>query len=272
MGLSENLKKYDAHSSVSKEFRVYTTQGAILSMVTLALIVYLVVVEAYFNFQITLTDRVHVNATSPRGLEMEFDISLPKVSCSHVFIDASDPTGQSQSLHLDTKHHVWKHRYKINPGTNRPMLIGSKEKLELGSTMLSEETLEEKIYKVVSKSQDSADSEDPDSCGSCYGAGEEGECCNTCDDVRRAYKRKGWVLRDTQEIKQCKKEGIVSKREDADEGCNVHGVVALSSGGGTFENGEGSDVEASMMRKAFLMEISVQETSISVQETPLAMI
>eukprot|EP00520_Triparma_pacifica_P002546 CAMPEP_0118655306 /NCGR_PEP_ID=MMETSP0785-20121206/12853_1 /TAXON_ID=91992 /ORGANISM="Bolidomonas pacifica, Strain CCMP 1866" /LENGTH=101 /DNA_ID=CAMNT_0006548025 /DNA_START=263 /DNA_END=563 /DNA_ORIENTATION=+ len=26
-------------------------------------------------------------------------------------------------------------------------------------------------------------------CGDCYGAGEVGECCDTCDDVRRAYRR-----------------------------------------------------------------------------------
>jgi hypothetical protein len=34
MGISDNLRKMDAHSSVSSEFRVYTMQGAILSVVT----------------------------------------------------------------------------------------------------------------------------------------------------------------------------------------------------------------------------------------------
>ncbi|CAN0440544.1 unnamed protein product, partial [Ectocarpus sp. 13 AM-2016] len=28
----------------------------------------------------------------------------------------------------------------------------------------------------------------------CYGAGAEGECCRTCEDVRKAYRRKGWRL------------------------------------------------------------------------------
>lgn len=28
----------------------------------------------------------------------------------------------------------------------------------------------------------------------CYGAGFEGECCRTCEDVRTAYRRKGWRL------------------------------------------------------------------------------
>ena len=34
-GFQEKLQKFDSHSSVSKEFRVYTIQGAVLSVVTL---------------------------------------------------------------------------------------------------------------------------------------------------------------------------------------------------------------------------------------------
>ena len=35
MSFAESLKKYDSHSTVSKEFRVYTIQGAVLSVVTI---------------------------------------------------------------------------------------------------------------------------------------------------------------------------------------------------------------------------------------------
>lgn len=34
MGFQENLRQFDTQSSVSKEFRVYTVQGAALSVVT----------------------------------------------------------------------------------------------------------------------------------------------------------------------------------------------------------------------------------------------
>ena len=30
-------------------------------------------------------------------------------------------------------------------------------------------------------------------CGSCYGAGAEEECCNTCDEVRLRRSRLSWV-------------------------------------------------------------------------------
>ena len=66
-------------------------------------------------------------------------------------------------------------------------------------------------------------------CGSCYGAGQEGECCDTCDDVKRAYTLKGWHVQNQDSIEQCKKEKNTQEAED--EGCNVHGLVALDSGG-----------------------------------------
>ena len=38
-------------------------------------------------------------------------------------------------------------------------------------------------------------------CGSCYGA--ESGCCNTCEDVRAAYKEKNWSFNEAS-ITQCK--------------------------------------------------------------------
>jgi endoplasmic reticulum-Golgi intermediate compartment protein 3 len=236
MTLSDRLKSLDAHSSVSKEFRVYTAQGAVLSVVTLVLVVYLVTTELFFNFQLTLEESVHVNATSPRGIEMEFDITLPRVPCSFIQVDASDPAGQSQSLHLDTAHHLWKHRVKVDDQNwDRVTLIGAKAKLELGSTMLNDGHLQERLLTEVQEASEA----DEEECGSCYGAGEEDECCNTCEDVKRAYKRKGWLLTDYSEIKVCKeyKQGY----EEEDEGCNVHGVIALDSGGGNLHLAPGKD-------------------------------
>ena len=48
-------------------------------------------------------------------------------------------------------------------------------------------------------------------CGDCYGAGDEGECCDTCDDVKRAYRRKGWGLSNNDDVSQCTKERSKSK-------------------------------------------------------------
>jgi Endoplasmic Reticulum-Golgi Intermediate Compartment (ERGIC) len=92
---TNKIKKCDAHSSVANEFRVYTLHGAILSVTTVALILYLATSEVSYNFQTILHERVHVNATNTRGLEMEFDISIT-VPCGQLQIDANDHHGQSQ--------------------------------------------------------------------------------------------------------------------------------------------------------------------------------
>ncbi|KAL7570901.1 hypothetical protein ACA910_018958 [Epithemia clementina (nom. ined.)] len=245
----DRLRGWDAHSTVESEFRVYTVQGALFSVVTVLLILYLVVTEFWFNFQVVTTERVHVNATSASGLELEFDLSFYDVPCAHLSIDANDPTGQVQSLHLDRTHHVWKHRVRFpKSGANagQRILMGSKMKLEFGSTLKSMDDLKEELPQLFTTSNGTQEEglpstvkegndeqeEDPD-CGSCYGAAtEENECCNSCDDIERAYKRKGWILRDYTSIPLCAHKALL--KMERDEGCNVHGIVALDTGGGNL--------------------------------------
>lgn len=247
MAFQETLKKMDGHSSVSKEFRVHTLHGAVLSVVTVFMILYLTYTEYRFNFQTQVIEKVHVNETSPTGLEMDFDISFPSVPCAILSIDANDPTGQRQSLHLDKKHHIWKHR--LNKDGH---LIGKRSKLEMGSSLLDEEVL---LEKLKSDMQPEAEDDDftledikmiPEECGSCYGAGDEDECCNTCDDVKRAYTRKGWTLTDKTQIEQCQNQA--SAKDEEGEGCNVHGRIALSTGGGNLHlaPNRGLDTEKQM--------------------------
>lgn len=95
-------------------------------------------------------------------------------------------------------------------------------------------------------------------CGSCYG-GQPGEsgCCNTCEEVRESYVRRGWSFSDPDGIEQvslfiylffdwiasailisiwqsvliskCVQEHWSDKiKEQSKEGCNVHGHVKVN--------------------------------------------
>uniref|UniRef100_A0A7R9ZUX1 Endoplasmic reticulum vesicle transporter C-terminal domain-containing protein n=1 Tax=Pyrodinium bahamense TaxID=73915 RepID=A0A7R9ZUX1_9DINO len=44
-------------------------------------------------------------------------------------------------------------------------------------------------------------------CGNCYGARPDGECCNSCSDVLYAYRLKRWALPRIEDIEQCKNDG-----------------------------------------------------------------
>lgn len=231
MGIGDSLKRLDGHSTISKEFRVHTVQGAVLSTITLVLIAYLTFTEFRFNFREELVERVHANATTERGLEMEFDITLHSVPCAILSIDANDPAGQRQSLHLDKVHHVYKHRISKDG-----RFLGRKSRLELGSSLLSEQHLLDSLHNRTDDDDQVVSLEDihlmEEECGSCYGAGGEDACCNTCDDVKREYELEGWILPSLSEIKQCQNQ--TTAKEEEGEGCNVHGIVALSTGGGNL--------------------------------------
>lgn len=151
---------------------------------------------------------------------------------------------QQQSLHLDGKHRVWKHR--IDQSGN---LIGRRSKFEKGMAMTDEEHVKDyakvKSMAFVKDRNNKLVENDADdevtNCGSCYGAGSEDECCNTCDDVKRAYQRKGWTFAPNLDVVQC--HSSPNSNELKGEGCNVHGLVALSTGGGNLHITPGHELE-----------------------------
>jgi len=55
------------------------------------------------------------------------------------------------------------------------------------------------------------------------------------------YQRKGWFFKANTDISQCHQ--VVSSDDEKGEGCNVHGIVALSSGGGNLHLAPGRGLE-----------------------------
>lgn len=54
-------------------------------------------------------------------------------------------------------------------------------------------------------------------------------CCNSCDDVREAYRRRGWAFKNPDTIEQCKREGFSQKmQEQKNEGCKVYGFLEVN--------------------------------------------
>lgn len=54
-------------------------------------------------------------------------------------------------------------------------------------------------------------------------------CCNTCDDVKEAYKLRRWALPDLTTIEQCKDDESVEKANNAlKEGCQIYGYMEVN--------------------------------------------
>ena len=99
-------------------------------------------------------------------------------------------------------------------------------------------------------------------CGNCYGSEEDpDQCCNTCEEVKDAYRKKGWAF-SPDGIDQCTKEFVLStveavsamrisprllavllshhgtshssRTQVGDEGCNLFGDMDLTTVNGNF--------------------------------------
>ena len=73
-------------------------------------------------------------------------------------------------------------------------------------------------------------------CGSCYGAGAtDGQCCNTCAELKEAYASKRWGFPDPQNFEQCRRESRsrMTKLQEG-EGCNIYGTMEVARVTGTF--------------------------------------
>lgn len=72
-------------------------------------------------------------------------------------------------------------------------------------------------------------------CGSCFGAGNDGECCNSCSDLKRAYSRKGWDSKNVvKQADQCKRANDPSFSSKLGEGCRIAGYMETNRVNGNF--------------------------------------
>ncbi|PNX75491.1 endoplasmic reticulum-golgi intermediate compartment protein 3-like, partial [Trifolium pratense] len=113
-----------------------------------------------------------------------FDVTFPALACSILSLDAMDISGEQ---HLDVKHDIIKKRIDSHGNVIETRQDG------IGSP---------KIEKPLQKHGGRLEHNET-YCGSCYGAeSSDEECCNSCEEVREAYRKKGWALSNPDVIDQ----------------------------------------------------------------------
>jgi len=144
------------------------------------------------------------------------NITFPALACEDIHVDVMDVAGDSQ---LDIEDTFVKKRLHLD-GT--PM--GSEE---IAAASIKSKQREAERRKAILKGLD------PNYCGPCYGAQQqEGQCCQTCDDVKEAYQKKLWNSGDLLKVaEQCIREGrevIDIKKMTKGEGCNISGYMLVN--------------------------------------------
>lgn len=153
--------------------------------------------------------------------------------CNYLTLDAMDMSGE---LQLDLAHNVFKKRFK--------------DGIPIG-------VVREELSKRVPQQQEQQEQPQPpnnssvpstavSTCGSCYGAQTRpNQCCNTCEEVREAYRVRGWAFTNPESISQCQAEGFSKLLEESrGEGCQVYGYLLVNKVAGNFHFSPGKSFQA----------------------------
>eukprot|EP01119_Soliformovum_irregulare_P003075 TRINITY_DN13373_c0_g1_i1.p1 TRINITY_DN13373_c0_g1~~TRINITY_DN13373_c0_g1_i1.p1 ORF type:complete len:387 (-),score=108.40 TRINITY_DN13373_c0_g1_i1:25-1185(-) len=223
-GVLKNLKTFDAYPKTLEDFRVRTTSGATVSIIAGLFIVWLFISELSAYLTLDVRPELFVDTTRGEKLRINVDMVFHNLPCSYLSVDAMDISGDHQ---LDVDHNIFKKRLDTN---GNPMAVGPVRQDALGTG---------------SKDGKETPALPADYCGSCYGAeSTPGACCNTCDEVQEAYRKKGWAFVGAESIEQCVREGFSEKlKEQAGEGCQVYGYLLVNKVAGNFHFAPGKSFQ-----------------------------
>eukprot|EP00005_Dracoamoeba_jomungandri_P006454 CAMPEP_0174261658 /NCGR_PEP_ID=MMETSP0439-20130205/11738_1 /TAXON_ID=0 /ORGANISM="Stereomyxa ramosa, Strain Chinc5" /LENGTH=381 /DNA_ID=CAMNT_0015346171 /DNA_START=61 /DNA_END=1206 /DNA_ORIENTATION=- len=216
------LKNFDAYPKTLDDFRVRTFSGAAVSIISGLFIVWLFFSELSFYLSTEVHPELFVDTSRGEKLRINIDVTFPDLPCSYLSLDAMDVSGEHQ---LDVDHGIFKKRLGRD---GKPLGI-------IRSELESTTEVDENAVRLPD-----------DYCGSCYGSETEpNQCCNTCEEVREAYRRKGWAFANADSIEQCTREGFTKKLEEAKgEGCQVYGYLLVNKVAGNFHFAPGKSFQS----------------------------
>ncbi|KAK3747231.1 hypothetical protein RRG08_005867 [Elysia crispata] len=220
----EKLRRFDAYPKTLEDFRVKTYGGAAVTLISGILMFVLFISELNYYLTLEVHPELFVDTSRGQKLRINIDIVFPKMACGYLALDAMDVSGESQ---IDIDAHLLKQR------------------LDLQGKPISETPEQHKIGESGSEIASTPPPLDPNRCESCYGAENfEQKCCNSCEDVREAYRRKGWALHNPDDIEQCKREGWATKMEaQKNEGCKLFGYLEVNKVAGNFHIAPGKSFQ-----------------------------
>ncbi|WVQ94760.1 hypothetical protein IAU59_001841 [Kwoniella sp. CBS 9459] len=204
-GFFGSFQGLDAFGKTMEDVKIRTRTGALLTFISFSIILASIMLEFIDYRRIHLEPSIVVDRSRGEKLVIEFDVAFPKVPCYLLSLDVMDISGEHQT---ELEHHITKTRLS-KEGRELEAIAGGQLKGEVERENLKR---------------------DPNYCGSCYGASPpENGCCNSCEEVRQAYVRKGWSFSDPTGIEQCVQEGWMDKiQEQNTEGCRIDGRVRVN--------------------------------------------
>lgn len=188
-------------------------------MVGWFIIFVLVIAELHNHFSVKTVENMIVDTSLGKRLRIDVNITYHALTCAEVHMDAMDVGGDNQ---LNMEHDMLKQRlspFGVPVGEPGIEIIGEKE-AELEPLPA-------------------------DYCGPCYGSETDTiKCCNTCDDLKEMYIKKGWTLNNIM------KDSVQCLRDKSNpfahvkpgEGCRVSGTMTVNKVAGNFHVAHGESI------------------------------
>ncbi|KAF8405993.1 hypothetical protein HHK36_008073 [Tetracentron sinense] len=176
MDIFNKLRNLDAYPKINEDFYSRTLSGGVITLASSIVMLLLFISELRLYLHAVTETKLIVDTSRGETLRINFDVTFPALPCSLLSLDAMDISGEQ---HLDVRHDIIKKRIDAHGNVIETRQDG------IGAP---------KIEKPLQRHGGRLEHNET-YCGSCYGAEmSDDDCCNSCEEVREAYRKKGWGL------------------------------------------------------------------------------
>ncbi|CDO97460.1 unnamed protein product [Coffea canephora] len=251
--LLNKVRNLDAYPKINEDFFSRTLSGGVITLVSSIVMLLLFISELRLYLHTVTETKLVVDTSRGGKLHINFDVTFPAIRCSLLSLDAMDISGEE---HLDIRHDIFKKRIDSYGNV-----------IEVRQDKIGAPKVEKPLQRHGGRLE-----HNETYCGSCYGAElSDDDCCNSCEEVREAYRKKGWGLTNVDLIDQCRREGFIQQIKDEEgEGCNIHGSLEVNRVAGNFHFTLGKSFHQSNVHVHDLLALSTESYNISHKINKLA--
>ncbi|CAI9763892.1 unnamed protein product [Fraxinus pennsylvanica] len=222
------IRNLDAYPKINEDFYSRTLSGGVITIASSIVMLLLFISELRLYLHAVSETKLVVDTSRGERLRINFDVTFPALPCSILSLDAMDISGEQ---HLDVRHDIIKKRIDAHGNV-----------IETRQDGIGHPKIEKPLQRHGGRLE-----HNETYCGSCYGTeASDDDCCNSCEEVREAYRKKGWAMSNPDLIDQCKREGFLQRvKEEEGEGCNIYGFLDVNKVAGNFHFAPGKSFQQS---------------------------